>query len=278
VKETTGQLDRHRDPSDGALYDGPLAVLVDRYSASASEIFAAAIQDYDRGIIIGQQTFGKGTVQNLFDLDRANRDRDTRGTDQGYGQLTLTIGKYYRVTGESTQNLGVKPDVELPSGIPLDAVGESTRDTALPWDRIEPTQFNPSPKLDTIIAALNDRQKSRSAVDPDYNFLVEDISARLKGWNDNTVSLNIDKRRAEQRAEDQARLDRENERRAALGLDAIATVEDLAELDDPVSVAEILLKQAEEAVAEMAETEGIAPSSQRSASTSASDDEAADGV
>ena len=112
-------------------------MLVDRYSASASEIFAAAIQDYDRGVIVGQQTFGKGSVQNLFPLDRL-----MRGTDNG--QLTLTIGKYYRVTGESTQHRGVIPDIELPSMVDTATVGESTRDTALPWDRIQPTRFRPA--------------------------------------------------------------------------------------------------------------------------------------
>ena len=109
LRETRGTIQELPDPSPTAVYGGPLGVLVDRYSASASEIFAAAIQDYDRGVIIGQQTFGKGSVQNLFPLDRL-----MRGTDNG--QLTLTIGKYYRVTGESTQHRGVIPDIELPGG------------------------------------------------------------------------------------------------------------------------------------------------------------------
>ena len=138
LRETRGNIQVLDDPSPGAIYTGPLAVLVDRYSASASEIFAAAIQDYDRGVIIGQQTFGKGSVQNLFPLDRL-----MRGTDNG--QLTLTIGKYYRVTGESTQHRGVIPDIELPSMVDTATVGESTRDTALPWDRIQPTRFRPVP-------------------------------------------------------------------------------------------------------------------------------------
>src|SRR6185436_19473249 len=114
------------DPSPAAIYGGPMAVLVDRYSASASEIFAAAIQDYDRGIINGQQT--------------------------------LTIGKYYRVTGESTQHRGVIPDIELPSAVDPATVGESTRDTALPWDRIQPTRFKPDPKLATEIPDLRTHQ------------------------------------------------------------------------------------------------------------------------
>ena len=141
LRETRGTIQQLDDPSPTAIYGGPLAVLVDRYSASASEIFAAAIQDYDRGVIVGQQTFGKGSVQNLFPLDRL-----MRGTDNG--QLTLTIGKYYRVTGESTQHRGVIPDIELPSMVDTATVGESTRDTALPWDRIQPTRFRADPALD----------------------------------------------------------------------------------------------------------------------------------
>jgi carboxyl-terminal processing protease len=246
VRETTGDLQIHDDPSrNEAIYDGPLAVLVDRYSASASEIFAGAIQDYKRGVIIGQQTFGKGTVQNLFNLDQG------RATE-GFGQLTLTIGKYYRVTGESTQNLGVMPDVVLPSGIPTEAVGENTRDTALPWDSIESTRFRPRESLDGTIRRLNDSQRSHSVNDPNFNFLREDFSARIEGWNENTVSLNIEKRRTEQDAERDATLQRENARRAALGQVPVVSIEALSEIEDPVSLPEILLEQAARAVAEMA--------------------------
>lgn len=247
VKETTGVVDEHDDPSETAIYGGPLAVLVDRYSASASEIFAAAIQDYGRGVIIGQQTFGKGTVQNLFDLDRG------RASSEGFGQLTLTIGKYYRVTGDSTQNLGVMPDIELPSGIPTEAVGESTRDTALPWDRIAPaSNFRPRAPINSTINLLNDQLDSRTAGDPNYSFLEADLSASLEGWNEHTVSLNIEKRRAEQETEREARLARENTRRAALGEAPIESLEELSERDDTVSLPSILLEQAARTVAEMA--------------------------
>ena len=249
VRETTGRTDVHEDPTDTAIYGGPLAVLVDRYSASASEIFAAAIQDYERGVVIGQQTFGKGTVQNLFNLDRG---------DTVYGQLTLTIGKYYRVTGKSTQNFGVRPDIMLPSGIPLDAVGESTRETALGYDVIQETRFRPRPSLDGEISLLNDSLRLRSANDPDFNFVVEDYSARTENWNEHTVSINIETRRAEQRAEEEARLERENRRRAALGLATVATLDELVEAEDTTSAAEILLRQAATAVAEIAAANGAA--------------------
>ena len=166
LRETRGTIQQLDDPSPTAVYDGPLAVLVDRYSASASEIFAAAIQDYDRGVIVGQQTFGKGSVQNLFPLDRL-----MRGTDNG--QLTLTIGKYYRVTGESTQHRGVIPDIELPSMVDTATVGESTRDTALPWDRIQPTRFRADTALAAEIDDLRAHQQLRAANDPEFSYLLE---------------------------------------------------------------------------------------------------------
>ncbi|HUI60296.1 MAG TPA: S41 family peptidase, partial [Steroidobacteraceae bacterium] len=123
LKDTTGRLEVLDDPEPSAAYDGPLAVLVDRFSASASEIFAGAIQDYHRGIILGQRTFGKGTVQNLVPLGRWSQKPVS-------GQLTVTIGKFYRVTGESTQHRGVEPDVSLPSPIDLKEVGESALEAA----------------------------------------------------------------------------------------------------------------------------------------------------
>ncbi len=137
LKDTTGRLEVLDDPQPAPAYDGPLAVLVDRFSASASEIFAGAIQDYHRGVILGQRTFGKGTVQNLVPLDRWSQKPSS-------GQLTVTIGKFYRVTGESTQHRGVEPDVALPSPIDIKEVGESSLEAALPWDRIAGVPFQAS--------------------------------------------------------------------------------------------------------------------------------------
>ncbi len=241
LRETRGNIQVLDDPSPTAVYDGPLAVLVDRYSASASEIFAAAIQDYERGVIIGQQTFGKGTVQNLFSLDRVMRGADN-------GQLTLTIGKYYRVTGESTQHRGVLPDIELPSMVDSETVGESTRDTALPWDRIQPTRYRASPALDSEIRLLGAHQTTRSAEDPEYKFLLNDIAAFTEIRNQKTISLNLDKRVAERESTEAGRLERENARRSALGLEAIASVD---ELDTTAQSEGILLRQASAILAEM---------------------------
>lgn len=245
LRETRGNTQVLDDPSPSSIYDGPLAVLVDRYSASASEIFAAAIQDYERGVIIGQQTFGKGTVQNLFNLDQVMRGSDN-------GQLTLTIGKYYRVTGESTQNRGVIPDIELPSLVDTDIVGESTRETALPWDRIEPTRFRAETSLDSSIAVLQNRQIGRWSADPDFNYLRDNVEAFERQREQKSVSLNLETREAENDAMDRERLERENERRIALGLEPAASVE---ELEDTGSTDEILLTQATRMVAEMASIE-----------------------
>jgi len=241
LRETRGNIQVLDDPNPEAVYDGPLAVLVDRYSASASEIFAAAIQDYERGIVIGQQTFGKGSVQNLFNLDRFMRG-------PGYGQLTLTIGKYYRVTGESTQHRGVMPDIELPSMVDVEIVGESTRDTALPWDRIQQTTFSADADLEPYVELLQSRQTERAMTDPDFVHLIDDIAAVDTLRNRDAVSLNMEQRTLEREQLQERQLARENERRAALGLEPIATTDEL-ETNEPVDV---LLNQASRVVADMA--------------------------
>ncbi len=243
LRESRGTIQQLDDPSPTAVYGGPLAVLVDRYSASASEIFAAAIQDYDRGVIVGQQTFGKGSVQNLFPLDRL-----MRGTDNG--QLTLTIGKYYRVTGESTQHRGVIPDIELPSMVDASTVGESTRETALPWDRIQPTRFRADPALAAQIDDLRAHQQLRASNDPEFSYLLSDIAAIKEINAQKSVSLNLDGRIAENKRLEEGRLARENARRAALGLDPLASIE---ELEDTETSDAILLRQAARIVAEIAD-------------------------
>jgi carboxyl-terminal processing protease len=254
LREVRGNVQVLDSQENGAIYDGPLAVLVDRFSASASEIFAAAIQDYRRGIVIGQQTFGKGSVQNLFNLDRVMRGSDN-------GQLTLTVGKYYRVTGESTQHRGVIPDIELPSLVPTDQVGESTRDTALPWDRIDSTRFRARAPLDTAIDALASQHRIRTASDPDFQYLLRNVEATEALRNQTTISLNLEERRAELDREEQRRLERENDRRLALGLEALASLEDLEQ--EPGTVEAILLNQAMRLVAEMASLERLSPVQRR---------------
>ena len=194
LRNANGRISRLDDPDPvpRSAYNGPLIVLVNRYSASASEIFAAAIQDYERGIVVGQQTYGKGTVQNLYALDQYVR----RNQDE-LGQLTLTIGKYYRVTGESTQNRGVIPDIELPSYIDIDNTGESSRDTALPWDKIKPSRYKKNQSMEEPINQLRELHTERRKTDPELIFLLKDIEESFLYRKQTTVSLNLNKRISE---------------------------------------------------------------------------------
>ena len=194
LRNANGRISRLDDPDPvpRSAYNGPLVVLVNRYSASASEIFAAAIQDYERGVVVGQQTYGKGTVQNLYALDQYVR----RNQDE-LGQLTLTIGKYYRVTGESTQNRGVIPDIELPSYIDIDNTGESSRDTALPWDKIKPSRYKKNKSMEDPINQLRELHTERRKTDPELIFLLKDIEESFLYRKQTTVSLNLNKRISE---------------------------------------------------------------------------------
>ena len=247
LRNANGRVSRLDDPDPVArvAYDGPLAVLVDRFSASASEIFAAAIQDYARGVIIGQQTFGKGTVQNLYSLDQFMQPEG----DVGFGQLTLTIGKYYRVTGESTQHRGVSPDISLPSAIDAGLVGESVRDSALPWDTVTTTRFSKGAPLDSTIESLTVTHDERSSQDPNFVWLKEGIQEVREARERDSVSLNVDKRRAEREDELARRIERENERRMALNLEPIESLDDVEEDDIP----DVLLDQAAGIVTDLAE-------------------------
>ena len=251
LRNSNGRISRLDDPDPvpRVAYTGPLAVLVNRYSASASEIFAAAMQDYARGVIVGQKTFGKGTVQNLYSLDQYVRRPD----DEGLGQLTLTIGKYYRVTGESTQHRGVDPDIALPSHIDATVVGESVRESALPWDTIRTTKFRPGAPLDSTISTLSASHMQRAQGDPDFLYLVEGIRDIEEVRAKKTVSLNIDKRVAEREDGMKRRLERENARRAALQLEPIATIEELESLDAP----DVHLDQAADIVTDLAQLREI---------------------
>jgi carboxyl-terminal processing protease len=246
LRNSNGRISRLDDPDPVArvAYNGPLAVLVDRYSASASEIFAAAIQDYARGVIIGQQTFGKGTVQNLYSLDQYLRSND----DKGFGQLTLTIGKYYRVTGESTQHRGVNPDIALPSHINAELIGESVRDSALPWDTVATTRFRAGKPLASTIESLTVSHAERAKDDPNFQFQIDLIEATEAMRAEKTVSLSKEKRRLKHEQELQRRLDRENQRRTALNLEPVESLDDI-EADD---IPDILLDQAASIVTDLA--------------------------
>src|SRR3954453_22871744 len=247
LKVTTGELEVQDDPESGVAYSGPLAVLVDRFSASASEIFAGALQDYHRATILGQRTFGKGTVQNLVPLDRWS-PRPVNG------QLTVTIGKFYRVTGESTQHRGVEPDVSLPSQIDMDEFGESALEGALPWDRIPGVPFHSEAKsLQPNIAVLANEEKTRADKDPDYRWLVADLAAAETVRKQTSLSLNLQTRKAERERLEKERLERENARRAAQKLPPLKNAEELADAKFPDTV----LDQAAEVMTDM--VSGIRP-------------------
>ena len=222
LKDTTGRVEVLDDPDSGIAYSGPLSVLVNRYSASASEIFAGALQDYHRAYILGQRTFGKGTVQNLIPLDRWSSKPLS-------GQITVTIGKFYRVTGESTQHRGVEPDVQLPSVIDMKEVGESALEAALPWDRIQPASFTAWHDVRPVIAlpSLVSEETTREQHDPDYRYLVDDVAALNKVRAEKTLSLNLKVRQNERAELDKERLERANQRLIAEGQAPMKTVEQL---------------------------------------------------
>ena len=244
LRETGGRVEVLESEEAAAAYSGPLTILVDRFSASASEIFAAAMQDYGRGVVIGQETYGKGTVQNLYPLDRY-----ALGQDPGFGQLTVTIGMYYRVTGDSTQNRGVQPDIRLPSAISPTEVGESSRDAALPWNRIRPARYKPDGTLTPLIADLQSRHEQRAAADPGYQHAVAEIASIEDMRNQRSVSLNLEKRRAERTSLTSSQLARENERRAALGAEPLEDVTAIENLPDA------MLSEAAEITADLTQIE-----------------------
>jgi len=242
LRETGGRIEVLDDPEPGVEWSGPLVVLVNRASASASEIFAGAIQDYGRGLVVGQQTYGKGSVQSLYPLDRY-----ALGPKSGFGQLTVTIGKYYRVTGDSTQHRGVTPDIELPSPISATAIGESTRPSALPWDRIRPADFAAGPGIATELGLLGRVHELRVREDADYLALQADIAAFERMRDQQTLSLNLVERQAERVAAEAEQLDRENTRRKARGLEPLATIELLESSEQ----ADALLAEAGEIAADV---------------------------
>ena len=213
LKDMDDNIEILDDPYPGMIYNGPMVIMIDRYSASASEIFAAAIQDYQRGIVIGQKTFGKGTVQNLYPLDRYSRYTSKKG----FGQLTLTIAKYYRVTGSGTQNKGVIPDIELPSFINEDKIGEATKANTLPWDQIVKLDFKTQYELNSALSVVEENFLSRKENNLALKFLIEDIDDFNSDQEVSTVSLNIDQRQNERDSRSLQNKERREKRLKELG-------------------------------------------------------------
>ena len=203
VRNNDGRVDVLEDDNKGVFYQGPMAVLVNRLSASASEIFAGAIQDYHRGLIIGGQTFGKGTVQTIQPLN--------------HGELKFTIAKFYRVSGQSTQHQGVLPDISYPAEYNTKEIGESALPEAMPWDSIKPAiNLDPDP-FKPYLKTLEKRHAQRTKHNPDFVFSHERLALSKALMKDTVVSLNEEKRRAEQDKIDQQQLAMENKRRLAKG-------------------------------------------------------------
>jgi carboxyl-terminal processing protease len=214
-----GRIDVESDTQAGLAWDGPMGVLINRGSASASEIFAAAIQDYGRGIVIGEPSFGKGTVQTLINLDRFSQSEKMK-----YGELKMTIAQFFRINGGTTQLRGVTPDIKLPVTSDAENFGESSYDNALPWVQIKPATYLPSGDLKELVGPLQKRHESRVAKDKEFRDIETDIAEALKLRKDNVISLNEAVRRKE----------RENqEAKARLRESRLA--DDTGKSDEPVS-------------------------------------------
>lgn len=192
VKTSNNRIEVGEDEDPSVVYDGPMAVLINRFSASASEIFAGAIQDYQRGVVLGEQTFGKGTVQSVIDLGRYIKLPE----NQEVGQLKITLQKFYRVTGSSTQHLGVNPDINFPSAFDADEFGESASPSALLWDQIKSTDFqNTKVVSPQLVSQLSDVYDSRLASDPGLKQLVAETNELKETLATQTISLNEAERR-----------------------------------------------------------------------------------
>jgi len=210
IRNARGRVSIMRDPDDGIVYDGPLAVLINGSSASASEIFAGAIQDYRRGLTLGNRTFGKGTVQTLRALD--------------HGKLKITQAKFYRVSGASTQHAGVEPDIAFPETLDRKRIGESALDGALPWDTIKPANHQPYADFGIYLERLRENHLRRSADNIEFTILNERIARQRKLRSRETISLNQEARLSDRNFSRRFQLTLENQRRTANGqelLDAL---------------------------------------------------------
>jgi carboxyl-terminal processing protease len=215
IRTKSNRVDLLYDRDARTTYDGPLAVLVNRLSASASEIFAGAIQDYQRGVVIGSQTFGKGTVQSLIPLNR--------------GQLKLTQAKFYRISGESTQHQGIIPDILFPASYDSESIGESTLDEPLPWDEIPPTDYQLKSAISQVMPELRTLHEQRTRNDPEFTFMQEALQYRKELNEENEVSLNQETRIQRKESTDTFWVTLENKKRIAQGLKPINSLD---ELDD----------------------------------------------
>ncbi|MGR5503109.1 carboxy terminal-processing peptidase [Vibrio sp. DNB22_10_4] len=239
VRDSYGRVNVNSDTDGKISYQGPMTVLVNRYSASASEIFAAALQDYGRAIVLGENSFGKGTVQQHRSL---NHIYDLFDKELGYVQYT--IQKFYRIDGGSTQNRGVVPDVAFPTAVDPAETGESVEDNALPWDSIDRAKYTKLQRNDEVIASLKAAHEKRIATDMEFGFIAEDIAKYKAEKDDKTLSLSETARKQESDESDVRRLERVNQRQKAAGEKPYATLDDIpkdyevpdAYLDEAVAI------------------------------------------
>ncbi|WP_027351246.1 carboxy terminal-processing peptidase [Halotalea alkalilenta] len=232
VRDARGRINLYGDTDRGVAWDGPLTVLINRLSASASEIFAGAIQDYGRGLVLGSQSFGKGTVQTLSDLS--------------HGELRMTRAKFYRISGESTQERGVEPDITFPTLFSDEEIGESALPNALPWDTVRPVNYRRYGNLDAYLPTLRDQHAVRAAQNPNFRYLQREASLLKTLREQNTsVSLNLEQRRREMQAQEAEQLALENSRRQALGLETLASWTETLDDDDTAPQSDSPINQAQ---------------------------------
>ncbi|MFC0676658.1 carboxy terminal-processing peptidase [Lysobacter korlensis] len=218
VRESGGRVSVESDQDAGIAWEGPLAVLINRGSASASEIFAGAIQDYGRGLVIGETSFGKGTVQNLVDLDRWPANEAAR-----FGQVKLTIAQFFRPSGGSTQNKGIVPDITFPASVDASEFGESTYENALPWTRIAAVPHTRYGNFAPLLPKLDALHEARTKGDREFQWWAEDVAQFREKQAEKSISLNEAERRAERDREDTKRKQRQAERLSlGLALDPLA--------------------------------------------------------
>ena len=221
IRGTGSRVWRDGKRRRGPYYDGPVAIIIDRLSASASEIFAGALQDYGRAIVVGDRSFGKGTVQTLLDLPE--------------GQLKITESKFYRISGDSTQHRGVIPDISYPSLLQHDEIGESSLDKALDWDRIAPVRHKDYGVVDAILPTLVAKHTERANSDPDFQYIWDQKALAAKVRGAEVLPLNEAERIAQRTSQEIQYLAIENTRRQAKGMDTLASLDDLVDGDNDSS-------------------------------------------
>ena len=245
VKSARRRASVYADNDGTVAWDGPMAVMVNRLSASASEIFAGAIQDYGRGIILGSQTFGKGTVQTLIPLNR--------------GQLKITAAKFYRVSGQSTQHQGILPDIAFPELFDTNQVGESALEDAMPWDMIQPAVYDSANDIQPLLPELQRRHTQRVHDNVDFNYFRAWSKRARENAERTHLSLNEEERRAEKADNDAWELDLENSLRASKGKPLAKTLDELKEMREAEEEAEEAAAENTEELAEApTETEAVA--------------------